>query len=203
MPAKIRPAKSRQALLIVDVINDLDFPGGENVLPWAKRMVKPLSAARQAAHQRDIPVIYANDNYGHWHSDFKEVYRHCVRRGARGREVATRLRPTAKDYFVLKPRHSAFFATSLKPLLEYLKVEKLILAGIATNLCVLFTAHDAHMYGFEMIVLSDCCAAESDEDHNLALDQLQRFCGAKICLSEEWRAAMRSRTTSKKPKRQK
>jgi len=198
MPAKIRPAKTRQALLIIDVINDLDFPGGENVLPWAKRMVKPLSAARQAAHHRGIPVIYANDNYGHWHSDFKEVYQHCIRRGARGREVATRMRPTAKDYFVLKPRHSAFFATSLKPLLEFLKVEKLILTGIATNLCVLFTAHDAHMHGYEMMVLSDCCAAESDGDHNLALDQLHRFCGATVCLSEEWRSSLNRGNVPKK-----
>lgn len=195
------PTKKREALLIIDVINDLDFPGGERVLPWARRMIKPLAAARKAAHDRDVPVIYANDNYGHWHSSFSEVYDHCIRRAARGREVVKRLRPTTKDYFVLKPRHSAFFATSLRPLLEYLKVERLILSGIATNLCVLFTAHDAHMYGYELVVLSDCCAAESDEDHNLALDQLQRFCGSEICKSEEWQATLRGKTASKSRRR--
>ena len=86
----------------------------------------------------------------------------------RGAAVARRLRPGREDYFILKPRHSAFYSTSLVPLLDFLGVRRLILAGIATNLCVLFTAHDAHMRGYPMVVLSDGCAAESDFDHNVA-----------------------------------
>src|SRR5207302_724652 len=85
------------------------------------------------------------------------------------------------------PRHSAFFATALLPLLEYLSAKRLLLAGISTNLCVLFTAHDAHMRRYPMIVLSDGCAAESDADHDLALTQLQRFCDAGVCRSTELR----------------
>jgi nicotinamidase-related amidase len=117
------------------------------------------------------------------------VYVHCTRVGSRGASVCRRLKPGRDDYFILKPRHSAFFATSLVPLLEHLKIRRLVLAGIATNLCVLFTAHDAHMHQYPMVVLSDCCAAESNFDHNIALSQLERFCDATVCLSSEFRSA--------------
>ncbi|MDB5324757.1 MAG: yaaI [Phycisphaerales bacterium] len=173
------------ALVVIDVINDLEFPGGENVLPWAEKMAKALLAVRHAARAANVPVIYANDNYGQWRSNFSDIYRHAVRKSARGRHVARRLKPGRDDYFILKPKHSAFFATSMVPLLESLKVRRLILTGIATNLCVLFSAHDAYMNDYEIIVLSDCCAAESDDDHNIALDQLKRFCGTKVCRSDQ------------------
>ncbi|HWE96838.1 MAG TPA: isochorismatase family cysteine hydrolase [Tepidisphaeraceae bacterium] len=174
------------ALLIIDVLNDLEFPGGEKILPWALKLATRLAAFRAKAHRHGLPVIYANDNFGFWHSNADEVTAHATRPSARGREVGRRLQPGRRDYFILKPRHSAFFATSLIPLLEDLGVKRLILAGIATNLCVLFTAHDAHMHGYPMLVLSDCCAAESDFDHNFALGQLQRFCAARVCLGTEF-----------------
>ncbi|MFT3788645.1 MAG: isochorismatase family cysteine hydrolase [Tepidisphaeraceae bacterium] len=178
-------AKRTSCLLVIDVINDLNFPGGENVEPWARRMVPRLHAVRGRAHRQGVPVIYVNDNFGHWQDDFAGIVRHCTRTDARGRTIAQKLRPTAGDYFILKPKHSAFYATSIEPLLEHLKIDHLILAGIATNLCVLFTAHDAHMRGYKLTALSDCCAAESDEDHNIALDQLERFCNATICTADE------------------
>lgn len=173
------------ALLIIDAINDLDFRGGEKVLPWALKLADRLAPFSAQARRNGMPVIYVNDNFGHWRSDFSDVFVHCTRKTARGRVVSRRLKPERSDYFILKPRHSGFFATSLGPLLEHLKIERLILAGIATNLCVLFTAHDAHMHGYSIVVLSDCCAAESDFDHDVALGQLERFCKAKICLSSD------------------
>jgi nicotinamidase-related amidase len=181
------PCRPGDALLIIDVINDLEFPGGEKVLPWAMKLAPRLATVRGQCRRAGIPVVYVNDNFGMWHSNFSEVYTHCSRRGARGRAVVEKLKPTGKDYFILKPRHSAFFATSLVPLLESLKTKRIILAGIATNLCVLFTAHDAHMHQYPLIVLSDCCAAESDFDHNIALAQLEKYCGATVCLGSQLR----------------
>jgi nicotinamidase-related amidase len=177
---------SGDVLLIIDVINDLEFPGGENVLPWAQKMATRLAEFRAAAHRAGMPVIYVNDNFGHWKSNFADVYKHCTRRGARGATVSRRLKPTADDYFILKPRHSGFFATSLTPLLEDLGAKRVVLSGIATNICVFFTAHDAYMHKYKLTVLSDCCAAESDADHDLALDQLKRFCKARVCLGSEY-----------------
>lgn len=178
---------SNEALLIIDTITDLEFPGGENVLPWALKMVARLAPLAGRARRAGVPVIYVNDNLGHWRSGFAEIYDRCARPGSRGREVCRAMRPAADDYFVLKPKHSAFYATSLRPLLDHLGVKHLLLSGIATNLCVLFTAHDAHMRDYELTVLSDCCAAESDHDHDVALQQLERFCGSKICRSDEYR----------------
>src|SRR4051812_16420232 len=103
-----RVASHGSALIIIDVINDLEFPGGENVLPWARKMAGPLLQIRRAASAANVPVIYANDNYGHWRSNFADIYKHCTRRGARGAEVARRLKPRGDDYFILKPKHSAF-----------------------------------------------------------------------------------------------
>ncbi|HEY0009482.1 MAG TPA: isochorismatase family cysteine hydrolase [Tepidisphaeraceae bacterium] len=173
------------ALLIVDVISDLEFPGGEKVHPWAEGMADALVPVRDAARKAGLPVIYANDNFGQWKSNFDDVYQHAARAGARGRNVARKLKPGKEDFFILKPKHSAFFATSLEPLLQSLNVRTLILAGIATNICVLFTAHDAYMREYEIIVLSDCCAAETDHDHDEALIQLVKFCGSTVCRSNE------------------
>ncbi len=183
--------RAGDALLVIDVINDLEFPGGDNVLPWAMKMAKTLSSFQAKARRAGMPVIYVNDNFQMWRSNFNDVIRHCERRGARGATTTRRMRPKATDYFILKPRHSAFFATSLLPLLQDLNVKRLILSGIATNLCVLFSAHDAQMLRFPMVVLSDCCAAESDFDHDVALGQLKRFCDAEVCLSTEFRIKKR------------
>ncbi|HVT81347.1 MAG TPA: isochorismatase family cysteine hydrolase [Phycisphaerae bacterium] len=182
-----RSTGSREALLVIDVINDLTFPGGEKVLPWAERLVMPLLRVRRVADRAKIPFIYINDNFGLWHEGFKEIYAHCTRRGSPARDIVRKLKPRPHDYFILKPRHSAFYATSLAPLLDDLGVKRLVLAGIATNLCVLFTAHDAHMRKYELVVLSDCCAAESDFDHDVALKQLERFCHATILRGDEFR----------------
>ena len=185
--SSLQRVREGDAILIIDTINDLSFPGGEKVLPWAMKFAPKLLAVRKKAHRAGVPVIYVNDNFGHWTSNFSDVFRYCTRRDARGRAVVRQLKPTKNDYFVLKPRHSGFFATSLQPLLEDFEIKRLILSGISTNLCVLFTAHDAHMLRYPMLVLSDCCAAESDFDHNVALTQLEQYCKATICLSTQLR----------------
>jgi nicotinamidase-related amidase len=192
--------RSDTALLIIDVINDLDFPGGEKVLPWALRMVERLGPFAARMRRTGIPVIYVNDNFGYWRSNFSDIYKHCTRPGIRGRDVARALKPVPDDYFILKPKHSAFFATSLVPLLEHLGTKKLILAGMATNLCIFFSAHDAHMHEYKLTVLSDCCAAESDHDHDEALSQLQRFLRVRVCRSDELKLpAKRKRMSAKRP----
>ena len=182
---KVRLDADGDALLLVDVINDLEFPGGEKVLPWAERLVRPLLSLRALCRRAGVPVIYANDNFGLWRGDRADVVAHCAARGVRGGAVSRRLRPGRGDYFILKPRHSAFFCTPLRPLLEHLGRRRLILGGMATNMCVLATAHDAAMHGFPIVVVSDCCAAESDFDHNVVLSQLQRYFKARVCRASE------------------
>jgi nicotinamidase-related amidase len=136
------PDKHAFALLLIDVINDFDFPEADRLLKYARPMARNLLGLKQRAQKAGVPVIYVNDNFGRWKSDFRRTVNHCVMQG-RGRDVVKLLRPEESDYFVLKPKHSGFFSTTLETLLRYLETQTLILTGIAGNFCVLFTANDA------------------------------------------------------------
>jgi len=175
MPAKNNdlhgnaPESCPVALLLIDVINDLDFEYGEEVLMQALPAARKLTELAKRARAAGIPVIYVNDNFGKWRSDFRKTVDHVVSDGVRGQPIAELLRPEENDYFVLKPKHSGFFSTTLDTLLKYLESEKLIIAGIATDMCVLFTASDAHMRDYHLFVPEDCSAAASREDHERAI----------------------------------
>jgi nicotinamidase-related amidase len=96
-----------------------------------------------------MPIIYVNDNFGRWQSDFKKLVDHCLK-SRRSRSMVAKLKPKARDYFILKPKHSAFYSTALTVLLDYLGTRHLILTGIAGNLCVLYTANDAYMRDYHL-----------------------------------------------------
>jgi len=168
------PDKSEAALLLIDVINDLEFVGGEQLLPHALRMARAIARLKARAKNYGVPVVYANDNFGRWRSDFSRLLRHCIEDGVRGEGVAKLLLPTDDDYFVLKPKHSGFFSTTLDILLRYLGTKTLIITGIATDICVLFTANDAYMRDFKLLVPSDCVAAEDNKTSTNALTYMRR-----------------------------
>jgi len=167
------PDKSHAALLLIDVINALDFPEASQLLRHAVPMAERIAALKKRAKRNRVPTIYVNDNFGRWRSDFHAQVEHCLQDGVPGKPIVERLKPEANDYFVLKPKHSGFFSTTLDILLEYLEVEKVVLAGIATNICVLFTANDAYMRDFQLAVPSDCVASNSEEENRYALEQIR------------------------------
>ena len=103
----------------------------------------------------------------------------------RGRPLAELLRPGKKDYFVLKPKHSGFYSTSLDILLRYLEVKTVILTGIAANICVLFTANDAYMRDFHLVVPSDCVASNTEEENRHALEQMRVVLKADVRPSDD------------------
>jgi nicotinamidase-related amidase len=179
------PDKSDVALLLIDVINDLDFPEGELLLRHALPMARRLAELKRRAKQAGIPVIYANDNFGRWRSDFKVHVNHCLTEKTRGRPIVELLQPEHDDYFILKPKHSGFYSTSLDTLLAYLETKTLILTGIAANICVLFTANDAYMRDLRLVVPSDCVASNTDEENQYALRQMQNILKADIRPSAE------------------
>jgi nicotinamidase-related amidase len=180
MPAKnldlhgSAPDKHKTALLLIDVINDFDFPEADQLLKQARPMAKRLLRLKQRAQKAGVPIIYVNDNFGRWKSDFRHTIEHCTRHG-RGRDVVNLLRPGESDYFVLKPKHSGFFSTTLETLLRYLETETLILTGIAGNFCVLFTANDAYMRDFNLFVPADCTVSNTREENDSALALMKKF----------------------------
>lgn len=179
------PDKSGVALLLIDVINDFDFAEADQLLRSALPMAQQLAAFKARAKREAIPVIYVNDNFGRWRSDFHAQVEHCLGDALPGRRVVELLRPEDDDYFVLKPKHSGFFSTSLDILLEYLEAETLIITGLATNICVLFTANDAYMRDFRLVVPHDCSAANTEADHEHALSQISTVLKADIRPSSE------------------
>jgi nicotinamidase-related amidase len=169
------PDKSETALLLIDVINDLDFPEANQLLRWARPMARKLLRLKQRAKKAGVPVIYVNDNFGRWQSDFRRQVQHCLREDSKGREIVSLLRPEEDDYFVLKPKHSGFFSTTLETLLRYLGSNRLILTGVAGNFCVLFTANDAYMRDYELVIPSDCTASNTAEGNREALALMRKF----------------------------
>lgn len=109
-------------------------------LPAAKN----IASLKRGAKLAGIPAIYVNDNFGKWRSDFKKLISHCLEDNTRGQPIVELLRPEPEDYFVLKPKQSGFFSTSLEILLKHLGAETLILTGLTADICILFTASDAH-----------------------------------------------------------
>ena len=180
------PDKSDVALLLIDVINDLEFESGEKLLEHALPMARKIAALKKRARKANIPIIYVNDNFGKWQSDFSKLLNHCLKDDVTGKPIAEILRPDEDDdYFVLKPKHSGFFSTTLDTLLDYLQAKTLIMTGIAGNICVLFTANDAYMRDFQLIIPEDCVASNTTEDNEHALEIMRRVLKADTTPSDK------------------
>ena len=179
------PENCRVALLLTDVINDLEFEEGELLLEFALPAAKKIAALKRRAKAAGVPTIYANDNFGRWKSDFRAVVEHCLHDDVRGREIAQLLAPEEDDYFVLKPKHSAFYASTLDTLLTYLGVRTVVVAGFAGNICILFTANDAYMRDFRIVVPGDCVASNEEEENAHALRQIGTVLKADTSPSEK------------------
>ena len=164
---------SEAALLLIDVINDLDFEGADQMLPEAIKAAEAISNLKVRAKEAGIPIIYVNDNFGHWRSDFREVAHYCSTNGDYGSLLIDRLEPADDDYFVLKPKHSGFFNTTLETLLRHLGVHRLIMTGFSAHVCVLFTAGDAYMRDFSLYAPVDCVASPTPEQNEAALNYME------------------------------
>ena len=177
------PDTCETALLLIDVINDFAFAEADLLLKFAVPAARRLRALKRRAHQAGVPVIYINDNFGRWQSNFAALVNHCSK--SRGREVSRLLAPQRHDYFVLKPKHSAFYSTTLDVLLRYLGPRRLIITGIAANICVLFTANDAYMRDYELLIPEDCVVSNTEVENNYALQQMRTILKADIRPSTE------------------
>lgn len=179
------PDKCPLALLLIDFINDFEFSSGEQVFTRALAAAKATAHLATRARKASVPVVYVNDNFGRWRSDFRSLLEHCMQRSVRGRPIAELLKPHPADYFVLKPKHSGFQFTTLDVLLEHLGARTLILTGVAGNFCVLFTAHDAYMRDFQLVVPGDCIASQTDADDRQALEHMAKVVKADTRISSE------------------
>jgi len=179
------PDKADTALLLIDVINDLEFPEGEQLLRQALPMADCLAVLKCRAKDAGVPVVYANDNFGRWRSNFPAHVEHCLHDDVRGRPIVERLKPEDDDYFVLKPKHSGFYSTTLDLLLKHFGVRRVVITGLAGNICVLFTANDAYQRDYEICVPADCTASNTPDDNRRALMLMQKILKADVRASPE------------------
>lgn len=180
------PDQSALALLLVDVINPFDFPEADDLLRFALPMADKLAALKERAQRAGVPVVYANDNFGRWRSNQNAVVERCLAADSKGRPIAEKLRPSHDDYFVLKPKHSAFYSTTLDTLLRYLGVRTLLIGGVAANICVLFTANDAYMRDLKLLVPADGVASNTVAESAAALEQMRKVLKADVRPCGEW-----------------
>jgi len=191
--------RSTTAVLLIDVINAFDFKGSKGIVNAAERAAPKIERLVERARALAVPVIYVNDNFGQWRSDFRSTVHACAQPDRAGWRIVRRLRPREDDYFVLKPQHSAFYCTVLELLLEDLGTRTLVVAGFAANFCVLFTANDAHMRGFRLVVPADCTAANTPALTRDALRHIEALGGT---VTESTRVDFdRLATRSRKPRR--
>ncbi|WP_280153462.1 isochorismatase family cysteine hydrolase [Piscinibacter sp. XHJ-5] len=169
-----RDAAGGCALLIVDMISDWRFADADKLLPPAAAIAPPIAAFKRRCRRAGVPVIYANDNRGQWRSDFRDVVAGSLAVGGDGAGITQLLLPHEDDYFVLKPKHSAFFGTPLDLLLQHLKAVKLFVTGAASDQCVVTTAVAARMHDYEVLVPRDCVASQSDERNRRAIEHFEQ-----------------------------
>jgi nicotinamidase-related amidase len=172
--AESRPLEeSHRVLLLVDFINPLQFPEAGALSDAAVQAARQTAALKTRLAAKGVKSIYANDNYGIWQSEFRDVLDYCRHACGPAQQLADLLAPADDDFTVLKPRHSAFFATPLELLLQQMKTRELIVVGLATDICVQITAMDAFLRGFEVTVPHDCTAAESPQRHEASLQHMR------------------------------
>lgn len=177
----LRPSPT--VLLLVDFINPMHFPGAENLVQKALEAAQATARFKARLARRGVTAIYANDNYGIWRSEFKDLLAACKALPRARGEIASLLGPAEDDLTILKPLHSAFHSTPLEHLLKQLKARELIVVGLAADMCVHLTAMDAYMRGYKVWVPRDCTAAESEEFKEAALKQMSQVLKCSVRLS--------------------
>lgn len=171
-------AAGSTALVVIDMINDLDCDDWQSLLANALPAARAIDRLCRAARAAGVPVVYVNDHFGQWHSNRDSLIAYCRRPRSRGRELVDCILPDDCDHFVTKPHFSGFYATSLPALLPRLGASRLVLTGIAADMCVLFTAADAHMREYQLWVPRDCVASACPDHAQWALGMMRRSMGA-------------------------
>ncbi|MGJ9460261.1 isochorismatase family cysteine hydrolase [Oceanobacillus sp. CF4.6] len=169
---------SNTAVIFVDIINDFDFDGGEDLYLHTKAILPNLIKLRKYAKENDLPIIYVNDHYDLWQADFRKIINKCT--NGKSSEIIEALAPDDKDYFLIKPQHSTFFQTPLQSLLIELERNYLIMAGIAGDICILFSAQDAYMYKYQLRIPKNCMASEQEQNNDYALYLMRSVMDADI-----------------------
>ncbi|MFC0274869.1 isochorismatase family cysteine hydrolase [Metabacillus herbersteinensis] len=170
--------KKKTALLIIDMINNFKFENGTVLAERANDIAQPIYQLKKEMKKGELPIVYINDHYDLWQANYEKIAQKCT--NSLSQPIIDLLYPENDDYFLIKPKHSAFYGTALNTLLYSLGVQTLIITGIAGNICVLFTANDAYMREYSLIVPSDCITSNDIKDNEYALTMMKNVLKASV-----------------------
>jgi len=176
-PLADEAATGGMALLVIDMVSAWDFPDAAKLGSVARTIAAKIGALKQRCILASVPVVFVNDNRGRWRSEFHELVRVSILESETGAAIAECLQPDENDYSVLKPKHSAFYATPLDLLLRHLRAQRLIVTGVASDQCIVMSAAEAKMRDYDVVVPGDCVGALSAARNASALRHLREAHG--------------------------
>jgi nicotinamidase-related amidase len=172
------------AVLVIDMLNTYEHEDAEALVPNVADIIAPLTGLVATARDRDdVDLIYVNDNYGNFTADFDDIVDAALH-GERP-DLVEPIAPDENCLRLLKVRHSAFYASSLDYLLRRREARRLILTGQVTEQCILYTALDAYVRHFEIVVPSDAVAHIDPELSDAALTMMHKNMHAEIMPAEK------------------
>ncbi|MFJ8143159.1 cysteine hydrolase family protein [Streptomyces sp. NPDC096013] len=167
------------AVIVIDMINAYGHEDAEALVPSVRQALPHIAQLLTRARESGTPVIYVNDNFGRWRSHHGELLDAAL--AGRHRELVEPVSPDEDSLFVVKARHSVFYETPLAYLLGHLGVERLVLCGQVTEQCVLYSALDAHIRHFDVIVPPEAVAHIDADLADAALRMMQCNMAAMTC----------------------
>jgi len=170
---------SKEALLIIDMLNDFVEEGAVLEVPSARKIIPKIKKRIEEARKKQIKIIYVCDAHQKDDKEFQKWPPHAIM-GTQGAEIIEELEPQKGDFIVKKRRYSGFLGTDLDLLLRELRIEKIYIVGILTNICVFFTAAEASMRDYEVIVYADSVTTISEREHRFALAELRDVLKIKV-----------------------
>ncbi|MFC9633775.1 cysteine hydrolase family protein [Streptomyces mirabilis] len=168
---------------MIDMINTYDHEDAELLVPSVRRVVPVLAELIGRARKADVPVVYANDNFGLWRSHHGELVDTALARPHA--DLVEPIRPDDESLCVVKARHSVFYETSLSYLLGRLGIGHVVLSGQVTEQCVFYSALDAHIRHLGVTVPKDAVASIHPHLEAAALEMMERNMGARITTAKE------------------
>ena len=170
-----------EALLVIDMLNDFVLEGAPLEVPGARKVIPAIRREIGRARASNIPVIYICDSHDDNDAEFERFGwpPHAVK-GTEGAEVVDELKPAEGDIIIHKTTYSGFYNTALDAELKRLGAGKLRLTGCVTHICVMFTASDAVLRGYDVEIVADGVAGLAHEDHEAALRIMKNVMGAKV-----------------------
>jgi nicotinamidase-related amidase len=171
------------ALVVIDMLNPYRHPEADQLATRVAQVLPGIETLLERAGRADAPIVYVNDNYGDWNSSAEELAQNA-KAGAHP-ELVEPVLPPDRHSFVIKARHSVFYETPLEYLLDQEGVDRLVLCGQVTEQCIFYSALDAHVRHFDVVVPTDAVAAIFDHLAEAALEMMKRNLSAELCLAAE------------------